>query len=489
MDRLLAIALVVVAGCSPSGPTRFVGGTAVLSAVSSDQKYVAILANPTRLSTGGHIGELEAVPTSGQVPTTLDKAAAAATYNRGNALWYLGGVTVVDEGTPVVSHVYGALYVWTPTLGLPIKIGDNVRDFTVSQNGATAVFMDWTDRNDAATNTGTLGVVTLASCGQDQCEKFAVASNVTAAQTGWHVSSDGQYVLAAVRGAAATDPGRVMLLEPGTGGMQTLSTGVDPRSPMLQPTGETAAWAEGANEIHVVGTATPTAAATVLTPSSPIVDSATMVDAATFVVKTREIAAGTPSLQRLTAAGAAMLTLSGKPVDYFVSQAVPGKTDSYLFYSTTTAAATGEHDLWLLDMATPAAQPVMLATAVDNPIAGAVSFSDDGGMIGYFDNFDPATRRGDEYVVPLAMPTRTLVALGVHSAAFEPGTRRLLYVAAPDPATGAGVLTMLPDPTAASEVQDVGVVNFVGTRMGPGRTWYTVQSGNSSDGVYYMPQP
>lgn len=495
MDRLLALALVAVAGCSSSGPTRFVGGAAVLSAVSTDQKYVAILANPTRLTTGAHVGQLEAVPTSGQVPTNLNPQATAAVYDRGTALWFLGSrkdapLTVADEGTPAVTHVYGSLYVWTPTLGLPIEIGDNVRDFTLSQNGATVAFVDWTDRNDAPTNTGTLVVVTLASCGQDQCEKFAVASGITAAQAGWRVSNDGKYVLAIVRGAAATDAGKVVLLEPGTGGVHVLSTGVNPRSAMLQPTGETAAWVEGDNELHVVPTAMPVPEnVTVLTPAAPILESARMVDAGDFVVATRQNPMGPASLARLSATGTTMLTLSGPPVDYFVSQAVPGQSDKYLFYSTTTSPASGEHDLWLLDMSTPEAQPVMLATAVDNPIASAVGFSDDGTTIEYFDNFDPVTRRGDEYVVPLAIPTRTLVALGVHNAAFIPGTTRLLYIAAPDATTGAGVLTLLPSPSAASAVQDVGIVNFVDSRNGPARTWYTLESGGGSDGVYYMPQP
>lgn len=495
MDRLLNRAFVVGAAalalvaCNSSGPTRFVGGTAVLAAVSSDQKYVAILANPTRLATGAHVGQLEAVPTSGQLPTLLDAAGAGAVYNRGNTLWYLGGVTTVDEGTPVSTHVYGSLYVWSPELVDPIKVGDNVRELYVSQNGATVVFMEWNDRTIATTNTGTLVAVTVASCGNGQCEKIGIGSDLPLAQTAWRISNDGKYVLATVRQAAATDPGRVVLLQPGTGAMHVLSTGVNPRSPMLQPTGETAAWVEGANEVHVVTTAMPKDPATVLAPTSPIVDSAAMVDAGDYIIKTREIAAGTPSLQRLSAAGTTALMLSGRPADFFVSQAVPGQTDKYVFYATTTSATNLDHDLWLLDMVTPGAQPVLLANAVDNSLATAVAFSDDGSMIEFFDNFDPVTRRGDEYLVPLAMPTRSLIALGVHNAAFIPGSTRLLYIAAPDATTGAGVLTLLRSPTAPAEVQDPGIVNFVDTRQGPARTWYTQQAGTHDDGVWFMQQP
>ncbi len=494
MDRLLAaLAVAATVGCSSSGPTRFVAGTAVLSAVSSDQTYVAILANPTRLSTGAHVGQLEAVPTSGQLPTTLDPMSAGGVTARGNALWYLGGVTVVNEGSPAIPRVYGTLYLWTSTLGAPIKIADNVREFYVSQNGSTCVFMQWKDKSIAATNVGTLLAVTLAGCGgpMPQCEKLAVVSDVPLAQVAWRISDDGKYVLALVRGAAATDPGKVVLLVPPTGLIETLSTGVNPRSAMISPAGDTVAWVEGANEIHVAATATAKAPATVLTTSSPIVDQAAMIDAGTFVVRTRELATGPASLQRLTAGGATVLGVGLHPVDFFVSAYVPGKTDRYVFYASAASAASGYRDLWLFDMVTPNAQPVLLGSAVDTTLSGVVGFSDDGSSIEWLDNFDPTTRRGDLYVAPLAKPVRTLVALGVHNAGFVPGTSQLLYIAAPDANSGAGVLTLLPSPSpsVATQVQTVGAVNFVDTRQPPARTWYTQLTGGHDDGVWYMQQP
>ena len=134
-------------------------------------------------------------------------------------------------------------------------------------------------------------------------------------------------------------------------------------------------------------------------------------------------------------------------------------------------------------------QPVALAGGVDNPIGSALALSDDGSIIEFLDNFDPVTRRGDEYVVPLAKPTRSLVGTGVHNAAFIPGTTRLLYINAPDANTGAGVLTVLPSPTALPEVQSVGAVNFVDSRQSPARTWFTQTTGAPDDGIWYMPQP
>jgi hypothetical protein len=82
-----------------------------------------------------------------------------------------------------------------------------------------------------------------------------------------------------------------------------LSTGVNARSAMMTPSGETLAWVEGANEVHSLAAETPS----VLTPSSPLLDSATMVGVGDFVVKTRELATGPAALARLSANGTTVL--------------------------------------------------------------------------------------------------------------------------------------------------------------------------------------
>jgi hypothetical protein len=81
------------------------------------------------------------------------------------------------------------------------------------------------------------------------------------------------------------------------------------------------------------------------------------------------------------------------------------------------------------------------------------------------------------------------VANSLRFAAYLPGTTHLLYIDAPDPTTGAGVLSMLASPTALAEVQNVGIVNFADSRQGPARTWYTQTTGAPDDGVWSMPQP
>ena len=484
MDRVLATALLAfVAGCSSAAPARLVAGAAIFGGVSFDQKWVAVLTRTTRLVTGGHVGVLEVVPTAGGTPLSLDEHSNGGVFDRGNTLWYQGGVTVVNEGTPPSEQVYGALYAWSPSMAAPVKVGDDVREYYPSQDGSVCVFIDWSKQSVAADNIGTLYAVAAASCATGACNKIEIARDITLAATGWRIATDGSVVLATVRGATAADAGQVALVSPASGQLQILSTGVNARSPMLSPSGVLAR-VEGANEIHVQADG----ASTVLTPTSPLVESATMIGAADFVAKTRDLATGPAALERVTASGTTALPVQ-KPQQFFVSQAVVGKTDRYVLFSLATIAANGEPDLWLLDLGTPGAQPVALAGAVENGITSAVGFSDDGTMIQFYDNFDPVTRRGDEYVVPLAMPVRTLIAVGVHNSAFIPGTTRLLYVNAPDADSGAGVLTLLPTPSAQPEVQDVGVVNFGDSRSSPARTWYTLATGAADDGVWSMPQP
>jgi hypothetical protein len=486
MDRLLVAASILIVGCSSPAPERLVGGDAVLSAVSADQKWVAVLTGATRLGTGAHVGTLELVPSSGGSAMTLDDHSSGGVFNRGTTLWYLGGVSVVSEGTPPSDHVYGALYVWTPQLGAPIKLGNDVREYSVSQDGSSCVFIDWSKPTVDAANTGTLTTVHAPSCTAAGCSPIVIADGVTLAATSWRLALDGVHVVATVRGAAATDPGQVVLVSHDSGRTQLLSTATDARAAMMTPAGDTVAWVEGENEIHVQATAGGPAA--VIVPAAPIVDSAQMIDATSFIARTRELATGPAALAKVTAAATTALPIA-RPQQYFVSQSLPGTTDRYVFFQLATIAANGEPDLWMLDHTKPGAQPVQLAGGVDSPIAGAVGFSDDGTTIEYFDNFDPVTRRGDEYIVPLAQPTRSLVAVGVHNAAFIPGTTRLLYVNAPDPVTGAGVLSVLSSPTAIADILTVGVVNFADPRDRPARTWFTQTTGAPDDGVWSMPQP
>jgi hypothetical protein len=487
MDRVLAIALAVAAaGCGPPSPKEVFGSAAVLSAVSTDQTWLALLTNTTRLATGAHVGTLAVVPAAGGAPKVLNEHSVGGVFNRGTTLWFLGNVSVVEEGTPPSAHVYGALFVWTPLLGAAVKVGDIVRDYSPSQDGTSCIFMDWAQKTIDPANTGTLVAVHAPSCVAGACGRIVLDHDVTAAQAAWRIASDGAHILATVRGATATDAGKVLLATLPSGDVQLLSSGVDARAAMMTPAGDTVAWAEGANEIHVQPTSG--GAATVLTATSPILDGATMIDPGNFIVKTQDLATGPSALVRLTSAGQSP-TLVQRGQQFFVSQAVAGVTDHWLFFSLVNAATSGAPDLWALDLSQPGAQPVELAAVVDDPIASAVAFSDDGTTLDFFDNFDPVTRRGDEYVVPLAMPARSLVATGVHNAGFIPGTTRLLYIAAPDPDSGAGVLTMLPSPTALGEVQGVGTVNFVNPRQGTAHTWFTQHTGAPDDGVWVMPQP
>jgi hypothetical protein len=493
MDRVLAVvALAAVAGCS-SGPKRLIGGAAVLSAVSVDQKWVAAVTPLRRLATGAHVGELEVAPATGGPPTLLDNHSVGGVFNRGTTLWYEGGVSVVSEDDapatpPVVEHVYGGLFVWAPGIAEPAQVGTIVRDFTVPESGSAAVFMDWASPSDDPATLGTVVAVSASSCIAGACNRMTLASGVTEAQAAWRVSTDGRFAIFTVRGATETDAGQVVLVSFDDEQASLVSTGVNPRSPMMSHDGSTVAWIEGLGEIHVMpsGGGTPT----VITTPYAIIDEAVFIDGGSFVVKVRDVATDPPSLITLAADGSTTLLPIDKPQQFLVSQAVPGKTDRYVFFQLATLATNaGEPDLWLLDLVTPGAQPVQLAVAVEDPIAAAVTFSDDGSSVEFRDNFNPVTRRGDEYIVPLTAPTRTLVSVGAHNAAFIPGGARLIYINAPDPASGGGVLSTLSSPTAIPSVYGVGDVNFADPRSSPARTWFTQTTGAPDDGVWSMPQP
>jgi len=199
MDRVLAAAVfgvALAAGCTSTAPRQLVGGGAVLSSVSIDEAWVAVLTGAERLDTGAHLGALAVAPASGAAPTPLDGHSSGGTFNRGTTLWYLGGVQVVNEpdapGMPaVVEHVYGGLYVWSAATGAPAQVGSIVRDYAVAQNGTAALFMDWSAASNDPGTTGTLVAVAAASCGGGACKRTVLAEGVTAAQTAWRLSSDG----------------------------------------------------------------------------------------------------------------------------------------------------------------------------------------------------------------------------------------------------------------------------------------------------------
>jgi len=491
--RGAVLAAALVCGCS-SGPTKIVGGGAILTGVAADQGFAAVLTSPQRLSDGAYTGQLQAVPVAGGAAVTLDPDSSGGLYGRGEARGFLGGVTGIDEGPPATPHVYGGLYVWLPGLPAPAKVGNDVRELYLSQDGTTCVFMDWDQQTVAAGNTGKLVVVSSTTCGTGSCRPIVLGTGLTLAETSWRLSDDGKWLLATERGVGAADPGKALLVSPQTGQVQVLSTGAAVRSAMMTPTGTTAAWVEGANQIVAVPTASPTMTQTLAT-TQPLIESAVMVDAGTFVARTRDavgptgLGMGAAALVRVSSGGATTIPTQKAPLELFVSQHVAGQTSKYLFYALNVRADNGEHDLWMLDMSAATAQPVQLAQAVQTPIGLSVVFSDDGTAIHYLDNYDPTTRLGDEYTATLASPTRNLVATGIHAAAFMPGSTRLLYVNAPDAATGAGVLTLLPGSGQTPLIEGVGLVDFVNSRTTPLRTYYTQLSGGADDGVWYMRQP
>jgi hypothetical protein len=478
-----------LAGCPESTP-KLIGGTAVLSDVAHNQAFAAVLVDPRRLSNGTHTGALQVVPvTGGGDPLLLNPLSSGGVFRHGSNLWFLGGVTVVDEGTPVTPHVYGALYLWAFPMEVPVKIGDNVREFYPSRDGSSCVFIDWADKKIDPSNTGTLKALTAASCATGTCVggvPLTLASGLVAGQATWAISNNGRQVLVAAAGSDPSAPGKAILLGLETGQIQILSTAAGVRSAMISPAGDTAAWVEGDNKLVAVTTADSPPTPRTFTVTAARVDSAQMIDAANYVVSARPAAGDPPALLRVGTSGTTTLGVSN-PTDLFVSQSVPGITTQYALYSL--AAGAGTEDLYILDLSKTTAQPVQLAQAVAAPLSASIDFSDDGGWLRYLDNIDVGTGLGDAYVAPAATPARNLIANGIRQFTFVPHTTRLLYVSAPSTTTDAGVLTLVPALDEQPVVAGVGVVNFVAPRSAPFRTYLTQQTGGPDDGVWYIPAP
>jgi hypothetical protein len=478
-----------LAACS-SGPTRLVGGGAVLASVSYDQAWVAVLTAPTRQSNGSYLGTLEVNATSSALAAvTLDDRSDGGSFARGSALWFRGGVTLIDEGTPASPHPYGALKVWLPGSRAPIQIGDNVRDFAVSQDGSACIFMDWAQQTIDPSNRGKLVAVSTAGCNDGSCLPIVLATDVSAAQASWRLSDDGRFAFATVRGAADGDEGSAVLVTLASGVTQTLSTAAGTRAAMMTAGGDIVAWVEGDHQLQAAATANPTTTTTFALDAA-LIDTAELVDGTHYVAKVHAVASSDPaSLVLVSATATTSLPLNLPPLGLFVSQTAPGTSTRYLFFSASEDAASGTRDLWLLDLLQPATPPLQLGARVEPSLAAAVALSDDGTALRYRDNFDVTTRRGDEYQVPLAAPARNLIATGISAAAFIPGDTRLLFVDAPDATSGAGVLTLLPALGQPTLLEGVGEVGFIASRTSPRRLYYTQHAGDGDDGVWYTTQP
>ena len=244
MDRLLAKLVAhssLVFGCSSSAPKRLVGGDAVLSAVSSDQKWVAVL---TRHDAARHRRAPRAARGGADVGRAADAARRALVgrplQSRHDAVVSRRRQRRVARARRRRTHVYGALYVWSPALPAPVKVGNNVREYYPSQNGETCVFIDWATPTIDAANTGTLVAVHAPSCGGGGVQPARARRDVTLGADG---VAHRRRRRARAGDGARRERGR---RRQGVAGddvdgrrCSSLSTGVNPRSAMMTPAGDT----------------------------------------------------------------------------------------------------------------------------------------------------------------------------------------------------------------------------------------------------------
>ncbi len=485
----LLLTSILVTACGSSGPTELVKHGAILAGVSVDRASIASFASATRQPNGTYVGALQVQPTAGGAAIALDPMGGSASFARGTTLYYLGGVTIAQEGTPPLPRAYGALHAWLPTQPAPVALGALVATSALSQDGSTIAYVDQDAQGEGAT--ASVKAWSAGSCGAAGCgAPITVATGVTASKVALRVSDDGTQVLVGIARGGAT-PASIVLVSFPAGTMQTLSSAMAARSAMLSRDGATAAWVEGVNELHVAPTATPTTTTTIAVTTAavplPIVESAAMIDATHFVVKSKAtMMAATSELDQVSAGVTTPLGVTGVQRMNVVAETPSNDVAStrWLFYSTTTAA-NGQDDLWLLDLQNPTTPPVELATTA---AATSASFSDDAGAIHFFDAFDPVTREGDLYTMTLPGGAKTAVATGVRQVAWEPGTEKLLYIAAPDATTGAGALTLWENGASAPVAGLAAIANYQQSRLAPD-LYYTSLGGNADDGVWMTDEP
>jgi hypothetical protein len=489
IHSLLLLSALSACGSS-NGPRELVKDGAVLAGVSYDQKWVASMTGATRQPNGTWIGSLQVAPAAGGAPIVLDPMATAASFARGTTLYFLGGVTVAQEGTPALPRYYGKLEAWVPGQTAPIVLGGQVATANVAQSGASVVYIDQPMQGPDAV--GDVKAWSAASCSATGCAApITIATGVTSSKVVLRVDDDGgQIVVGVAKGGATTASIALVTFPAGT--MQSISTDTNARTPQLSRDGATVSWLEKQNELHVLQTATPTAVPEVLTIATasvpaPIVENAIMIDNADWVAKAKASStATTADLYMVTQAQTTPLGITNIQHFNVVDETPADTTQSarWLFYSTMTAT-NGQDDLWLVDLMTPTAPAVQLATV---GAAVAASFNDDGTAIHFFDNYDPTTRTGDLYTMTLPGGTKTPVATGLRAAAWEPGTSRLAYLAAPDATTGVGALTIWDAGVSTGQVGFEHVANFAQSRTTPD-FYYTLEANGPTDGVYVTDKP
>ena len=219
---------------------------------------------------------------------------------------------------------------------------------------------------------------------------------------------------------------------PSTARLQLLSSGVNARSAMMTPDGATLAWVEGANEVHTLQPATATS---LLTPI--VADRRRRDDGRRRRLRRQDARSSPPGRRRwrwLSASGTTPLPVDEAAAVLRLASGAGHDRSLRLVFARHHRRQRRSPICGCSICVTPGAQPVQLAVAVDNADRQRASPSPTtASSVQFFDNFDPVTRRGDEYVVPLAdadahAGRRRRAQRRLPSRA----TTRLLYINAPD---------------------------------------------------------
>jgi hypothetical protein len=402
---------------------------AVVADVSGDQKLLAFYTKPTRLNGGPYSGSLQVMTLPSGAPLSLAEDAFDANFNGPSETMYFFQQPALN---PKKSNYAGTLWLWNPTLTAPVALSSGYASISATTaDHAVTLFLD-TPGPDSSVP-GDVRLVRTQDCANASCVTTTVASGVVVLAT--RVSLDGRYAaydtqttdgttterdvfLVSVADATTTHVGAAMIPY----GMQGLQRFSD-----LSPDGSLLATITAADgnglALQVVSTTTGAGTPWSALPAGLSCTGVQFADATRLLVGTVD-AQGGSAVYLTTATEASVLVNASQ---FFLEHSPPG-AERYFFYSTTPVAAlaTGApYDLQMLDLLSPSAPSVPLATAsLSTP-----KLSDDLSRVWVTDHEDPSTGLGTLMIASLPAGPASIAASGAYasSANFAAGTDGFIY--------------------------------------------------------------
>jgi hypothetical protein len=388
------VALVALAGAcdAPTGP-RLLASNAQVAAVSSDDKYLAMLEQPT-LSGSLWSGTLSVQPLPSGKPIVLDDSASRAQFSEtGDVLVY--GTAAPDGASSFLPRL------WRPEFSWGVKVSDDLfTNIVVSRDGSALLLFDGQR---------------LFAVRTDDCDKFGCMPVLLGNSVSYLVlARNGRYAVFALNDTPGTV--EVRLYDFGAGQQRVVGgTSLALRQPAdLSDDATRVLYTDGAS-VHVVTTDGGTELPWAQPPAKVSVQVVTFADAQTVLAIVVD-ATGTARLMRLTADSAQAL---GTAHD---CAAVAGNT-RVAFVAQNGFPGAGPSDLELMDLSSGT------VTQMGAQVPRYPTISDDSKWAWFRDRYDQQTGTGTLTMIDLSTASATAVEfLPADTAVFVPGKSELYYL-------------------------------------------------------------